>query len=663
MIKCVPAILTCWMVILTGTGCTSTRSVIVRVDPPDAQIRVDGQPPGPVPKTPLQFTFNTPYETHRISASRLGYRTDPPETLTRDDGRTEIFIKLKPERWAVNIFVEPVPAVVSIDGKQISNGEVSAISHDMEFGVDPKSNEPIVREITATHENWQPASVKVDRGASSFTFTLQLKPMSRNITVNTKPQGAEILLDGTKIGTSPLKDFPVEFPYSSVLKNFPSRDLIAKLPGYDDRQQEVDYNSISPEYTFDFAARRKQIRITTEPDDAKVVIDGAEVPIDASGKAVTSREFPPINPAGELKTYTATISKKTEDSEWETKTLSIGWDGGEQNYKVALTEIRTRPVQMLIHNVRKTENAWDVSPEWVTTQASKDMTEPAGKPAAQKVHALAKGFQLGSLALSPDGTQLLFTTMTAGDDRSNFRSQICIVRSDGAAERQTITDGNSVDIMPAFTPDGEQVVFSSNRGGRRFNIWRVSLKGSGRPTQLTNSDANDLWPMIDSDPRPRLFYQTMIDTRMDPRIYMVQLGTSFPTDLIMGTQPRVSPKNDAILFSIGSERSINRDIFGVADAGGASENLTNTPDSDECDVSWSKDGSKAVFASDRGVDERGRRNYDIWMMDLARPEKPVQITFNGSRDDCPVFDRTGSNIYFRSNRGGEWAIWKIPVPR
>ena len=48
-------------------------------------------------------------------------------------------------------------------------------------------------------------------------------------------------------------------------------------------------------------------------------------------------------------------------------------------------------------------------------------------------------------------------------------------------------------------------------------------------------------------------------------------------------------------------------------------------------------------------------------MELAHPDKPFQVTFNGSHDDHPVWDLRGNFIFFRSNRGGEWAIWRLPV--
>ena len=44
---------------------------------------------------------------------------------------------------------------------------------------------------------------------------------------------------------------------------------------------------------------------------------------------------------------------------------------------------------------------------------------------------------------------------------------------------------------------------------------------------------------------------------------------------------------------------------------------------------------------------------------VNRPDRPIQVTTNGSWDDHPAWDPNGSAIYFRSNRGGEWNIWRI----
>ena len=96
----------------------------------------------------------------------------------------------------------------------------------------------------------------------------------------------------------------------------------------------------------------------------------------------------------------------------------------------------------------------------------------------------------------------------------------------------------------------------------------------------------------------------------------------------------------------------------MSDKGGSAESLTR--EADNIDPAFNATGTMIAFASDRAKDaEDGRPNYDIWTLDLANPGQLKQITKNGSVDDRPVFDPSGDNLYFRSNRGGAWGIWKI----
>jgi Tol biopolymer transport system component len=301
-----------------------------------------------------------------------------------------------------------------------------------------------------------------------------------------------------------------------------------------------------------------------------------------------------------------------------------------------------------------------MTPEISTVIAMKDVTEGAKKEPPLQITKLQRGTQIDTIAASPDGTRLLFTVIF-GTTRQTFRSQMIAVHTDGSGGADYLSDGKSLEITPSYTPDGEQVIFSSNRAGKRLSVWAMSASGAPGITQLTSGNTNDLWPTIDSDPKKRLFYQAMVDTRPDPRIYMTQLGTTTLTDMtqMSGAQPRVSPKADAVVFTAVNDKTGKRDIYMMPDRGGVPRNLTNTPDIDEFDPAWNKDATRLAFVSDAGVDEDRRQNLDIWVMDVSRPERPVQITTNGSYDDHPAWDPTGNSIYFRSNRGGEWAIWKI----
>ncbi len=65
--------------------------------------------------------------------------------------------------------------------------------------------------------------------------------------------------------------------------------------------------------------------------------------------------------------------------------------------------------------------------------------------------------------------------------------------------------------------------------------------------------------------------------------------------------------------------------------------------------------------SNKGLDSEKRQNYDIWMIDFDKSNNKIQLTTNGSWDDSPYWSPDGKTIYFRSNRGGVWNIWKFSL--
>lgn len=646
------------LTVLMLVGCATQRTVTISTKPADAVIKIDNVDAG---KGPLrqQFSFGSAAATHRIAASRLGYK-DAYFTLTRDYDKETLLLELKPQTKRISVSVSPVPANLAVNGRPLANEPQAGWSGELEFTVDAQ-NKWNSYTLTAERQGFVPAQATVSWNDRDTVYVLQLEPMRKDIVINSIPSGAEVFVDGELIGKSPVKGSNVAFHYDVTKEQFIPRKIKLTKPGFDPMETEIAWDEGRSDYTLNLMAKQKAVKIATDPPGAVIMIDGKELQRDDSGASQAKLEFPPDD-KGELRTYKAVASKKTAQSEWYPLEFTLGWDNGKTDYAIRLREIKTMPVNLLRWQMTRADGGWEVEPTVIQTIAAKDTGESAAPTPPTQITQMPKGTMIDSLAVSPDGSSVLFATLY-GRDKNDFRSQLFTIKTDGTGGASVLTDGKSLDLMPAYSPDGTKIVFSSDRAGKRLSIWRIDASGAFGIENITTGETNDLWPSLDSDPKQRLFYQAMIDRRSDPRIYMVQLGTSFRTDLTQtaGMQPRINPSNDTVLFTSVNEKTGKRDIFKMSDKGGMPQNITNTPDIDEYDAAWSRDGSKIAFVSDRGVDEERRNNADIWLMDLAQPDQPTQLTSNASHDDSPAWDPSGEAIYFRSNRGGEWAIWKLSV--
>jgi len=80
-------------------------------------------------------------------------------------------------------------------------------------------------------------------------------------------------------------------------------------------------------------------------------------------------------------------------------------------------------------------------------------------------------------AVSPDGSRLLFVSNHGTDEQGRPHNDIYLVNTDGSG-LQRLTQNGSDDLLPAWSPSEEGVIFFlSNRGGA-YNVWRMKLVGS-----------------------------------------------------------------------------------------------------------------------------------------------------------------------------------------
>jgi TolB protein len=96
-----------------------------------------------------------------------------------------------------------------------------------------------------------------------------------------------------------------------------------------------------------------------------------------------------------------------------------------------------------------------------------------------------------------------------GPDPGEMAVNLYVMHADGEGVRQ-VTEGPYQDLRPSFSPDGDTIVFVSNRGGRP-QIWTVPTDGSREPTQL-QSKGWGFRPWFSAD-AASIYFFTNVDGR------------------------------------------------------------------------------------------------------------------------------------------------------
>ena len=108
------------------------------------------------------------------------------------------------------------------------------------------------------------------------------------------------------------------------------------------------------------------------------------------------------------------------------------------------------------------------------------------------------------LRLSPDDRRLAVSQLKGEPGgQSNWDIQVIDLARAGTATRLTFDAARDHD--PAWSPDGTQIAFVSNRIGERFSLFRRASNGSGRDDLLLKSDTDITAPDWSRDGRFLLY--------------------------------------------------------------------------------------------------------------------------------------------------------------
>ena len=251
---------------------------------------------------------------------------------------------------------------------------------------------------------------------------------------------------------------------------------------------------------------------------------------------------------------------------------------------------------------------------------------------------------------SPNSLMLVYESKTAGN--------WTISTVDAFGHRTQLTAPDCSSKYPSWSPDGRQIVFSSNRLSRNYEIWILNTDGNGLK-QLTTASGFSI-------------------------------------------KPRINPLDGRVLFL--SNRSNYWDLW-VMNADGTNQSQVLTPYGEETmgwrpavgmdsDLGWSPDGLRMIFSSTRADRSAanlfmvqppgyevvtGAREYPsiVAVEDqtfgvtveyagapVTRLSTPMSPETKSFMDDFnPCWSRDGKRIVFQSGHDGNFDIWLISFER
>ena len=302
---------------------------------------------------------------------------------------------------------------------------------------------------------------------------------------------------------------------------------------------------------------------------------------------------------------------------------------------------------------------------------------------------------INGLEVSPDGTQIAFSTQAAGQTGAAWvipaplggvphpvlpsgnsgmhwspdGKRIAFVRTGGPLGDALVVadpDGQNERIAAKregaqhihwirWSPDGRMLYF--NHGPQNFNIepteiFRVPADG-GPIEPVVRTARRAAFPFLSPDGRG-LIYAANPDS-VDLSLWWRDLKTGRDTRLTSGvgeyTHPVLSADGQRLVGTVIDSRQSLERIALAFDRPVSLEPVTDGYSGD-IDPVWSPDGAKLVFSSSRSG------NRTLWSV-RSSMQQPSPITSGVAIDERPAFSPDGQQIAFVSDRGGRRGIWIV----
>ena len=243
---------------------------------------------------------------------------------------------------------------------------------------------------------------------------------------------------------------------------------------------------------------------------------------------------------------------------------------------------------------------------------------------------------------SSDGPKIVFGSARNGGNHDIYAMDL------NGSNQTRLTNNPAYDDQPRWSPDGNKIVFMSDRNGN-FEVYSMNADGSSQ-TRLTNSPAADGFPSWSPDGTKIAFVSGDLRNPSTFEIYVMNSDgsnrTRLTNDALIDGVPAWSPDGTRIVFMSGGPSVFDPNSFEifVMNADGSNRiRLTNNQVVDG-QPSFSPDGTKILFGSGDAMNPNG---IEIYVMN-ANGSNRTQLTNNSMTDGFPAWSPDGAKIIFAS---------------
>jgi Tol biopolymer transport system component len=220
-------------------------------------------------------------------------------------------------------------------------------------------------------------------------------------------------------------------------------------------------------------------------------------------------------------------------------------------------------------------------------------------------------------AFSPDGRWVAFAS-----NRGGTRSSLWIVPADRSRPPARLTEGAS-DAEPAFSPDGRRLAFVSDRGGG-LDLWTVEMSDDrpGALARVTDDPADEMSPAWSSR-GDRIAYAAVARGGKEIRLVSVPPDGRGPQRLTDGSDPAFAP-GDRFLAFVARGESADTDLWAIDLDGSHRRLLVRDELADEAEPRFSTDG-RYLFANAILRRDDGEPLFSaVVFLDLSQPAAPLR---------------------------------------